>query len=45
MLSLKERVDFTSLNCFTQTHYASAVGHVSVDPKRRTRSIMEKGFT
>ena len=44
MLSLKERVDFTCLNCFGQTHFASAVGHELVDPKRRTRSFMEKGF-
>ena len=39
-----EFVDFTCLNCFTQTHFASAVGHELVDPKRRTRSFMEKGF-
>ena len=37
-------VDFTCLNCFSQTHVASAVGHELVDPKRRTRSVMEKGF-
>ena len=43
-LSLKGRVDFTCFNCFSQTHFESAVGHVVVDPKRRTRSIMEKGF-
>ena len=43
-LSLKGRVDFTCLNCFCQTHFASAVGHEFVDPKCRTRSIMEKGF-
>ena len=28
-LTLKGRVDFT---CFSQTHFASAVGHESVDP-------------
>ena len=44
-LSLKGRVDFTCLNCFNQTHFASAVGHELVDPKRRMRSFMEKGFT
>ena len=31
-LSLKGRVDFTCLNCVCQTHFASAVGHVLVDP-------------
>ena len=41
MLSLKGRVDFTCLNCFSQTHFASEVGHELV--KCRTRSIME-GF-
>ena len=44
MLSLKRRVDFTRLNCFSQTHFASVVGHKSVDHKRRARSFMEKGF-
>ena len=44
-LSLKGRVDFTCLNCFNQTHFASAVGHELVDPKRPMRSFMEKGFT
>ena len=44
MLSLKGRVAFTCLNCFSQTHFASAVGHESVDPRRRTRASMEKGF-
>ena len=44
MLSLKGRVDFTCLNCFGQTHFASAVGHELVDPKRRTLSFMEKEF-
>ena len=43
-LSVKGRVDFTCLNCFSQTHFSSAVGHELVDPKRRTRSFMEKGF-
>ena len=43
-LSLKGRIDFTCLNCFSQTHFASAVGHEFVNPKRRTRSFMEKGF-
>ena len=38
------RVDFTCLNCFTQTYFASAVGHELVDLKRRARSSMEKGF-
>ena len=37
-------VDFTRLNCCTQTHFPSAVGHELVDPKRRTRSFMENGF-
>ena len=41
---LKGRVDFTCLFCCNQTHFASAVGHELVDPKCRTRSIMEKGF-
>ena len=44
MLSLKGRVDLTCLNCFSQTHSASAVEHELVDHKRRTRSFMEKGF-
>ena len=39
-LSLKGRVDITCLHCFSQTHFASAVGHESVDPKCRTLSIM-----
>ena len=43
-LSLNGRVDFTCLNCLSQTHFASAVGHELVDPKRRTRSFMEKVF-
>ena len=37
-------VDSTCLFCCNQTHFASAVGHDLVDPKCRTRSIMEKGF-
>ena len=37
-------VDLTRLNCFRQTRFASAIGHESVDPKRRTRSFMEEGF-
>ena len=37
-------VDLTSLNCFGHSHFASAFGHELVDPKRRTRSFMEKGF-
>ena len=37
-------VDFTNLLCCNQTHFASAVEHELVDPKRRTRSFMEKGF-
>ena len=36
-------VDLTCLNCFSQTHFASAVGHELVDPKRRPRSFVEKG--
>ena len=31
-LSLKGRVDFTCLNCFSQTHFASAVERALVDP-------------
>ena len=31
-LSLKGRVDFTCLNCFSQTRFASAVEHELVDP-------------
>ena len=38
------RVGYTCLNCFSQTHFASAVAHEYVDPKRRTRFFMEKGF-
>ena len=34
MMSLKGRVDLTRLNCCSQTHFASAVGHELVDPKR-----------
>ena len=30
MRSLKERVDFTFPNCFSQTHFASAVRHISI---------------
>ena len=37
-------VDFTCLDCLSQTHFASTVGHESVDPKRGTCSSMEKGF-
>ena len=38
------RVGFTCLICFSQTDFASAVGHELVDPQRRTRSFMGKGF-
>ena len=44
VFTLTSRVDFTCFNCSSQTHFASAVGHELVDPKRRTRSFMEKGF-
>ena len=43
-LSLKGRVDFTCLFCCNQTHFAFSDGHELVDPKCRTRSIVEKGF-
>ena len=43
MLSLQGRVDFTCLNYFSQTHFASAVEHDLVNPKRRTRSFMKRG--
>ena len=43
-MSLKGRVDFTCLNCFSQTHFASAVGHVSVDPKRLNAFFHGEGF-
>ena len=43
-LFMWRHVDFTCLNCFSQTRFASAVEHGLVDPKRRTRSFMEKGF-
>ena len=32
MLSLKGRVDFTCLNCFSQTHFAFTGGHELVGP-------------
>ena len=33
-------VDFTCLNCLSQTHFASAVGNELVDPKRRTNPYL-----
>ena len=36
-------VDFTCLNCFSQTHFTTAVGHELVDPKRRTRFFNGEG--
>ena len=39
LFSVTLHVDVTCLNCFRQTHFASAVGHELVDPKTSKRVL------
>ena len=44
LFSVTLHVDVTCLNCFRQTHFASAVGHELVDPKTSNAFFHGEGF-